>query len=230
MLPFMHEQNFEDLSAQQPKNAADTTGGTGSDDAGRPQEQEYLTVANRDKNVRKSTTLLTVLLVAGILCLWFMIKKSVPQASPAAAVGAEEKQIEMAISHITGVRSEMFDRMDEIVSKFYEFSNVQQVKLNELAKNPFKHETFLGNIGVLDNKNANSAIDAEQLRQQQIRQQMENMQLFSIMKSDNKNCCMINDKIVYEGDSIGSFKVIQIGDGFVKLESEGVELILKLQE
>ena len=229
MLPFIREQDSEDLSAQQPKSTTDVAGGTDSDDAGRPQEQEYLTVANRDKNVRKSTTLLTVLLVAGILCLWFMIKKSVPQA-PAAAVGAEEKQIETAISHITGVRSEMFDRMDEIVSKFYEFSNVQQVKLNELAKNPFKHETLLGNIGVLDNKIGNFAIDAEQLRQQQIRQQMENMQLFSIMKSDNKNCCMINDKIVYEGDSIGSFKVIQIGDGFVKLESEGVEIILKLQE
>lgn len=227
MLPFMNEQGFDDSSAQ---HSADTTGGTGSDDAGRPQEQEYLTVANRDKNVRKSTTLLTVLFVVGILCLWFMIKKSVPQASPAAAAGAEEKQIETAISHITGVRSEMFDRMDEIVSKFYEFSNVQQIKLNELAKNPFKRETSLGNIGVLDNKNRDSATDAEQLRQQQIRQQMENMQLFSIMKSDNKNCCMINDSIVYEGDSIGSFKVIQIGDGFVKLESEGVELILKLQE
>jgi len=41
---------------------------------------------------------------------------------------------------------------------------------------------------------------------------------------------MIDDKILYEGDSIKSFKVSQIGDSFVKLESEGTEILLKLSE
>ena len=34
---------------------------------------------------------------------------------------------------------------------------------------------------------------------------------------------MINDKILYEGDLIDSFKVLQIGDDFVKLVSAGVK-------
>ena len=32
--------------------------------------------------------------------------------------------------------------MDEIVKKFYEFSDVVQVKVGELAKNPFEVEGF----------------------------------------------------------------------------------------
>ena len=41
---------------------------------------------------------------------------------------------------------------------------------------------------------------------------------------------MINDKILYEGDTIEGFKVVQIGDDFVKLESEGVETVKKLSK
>jgi len=41
---------------------------------------------------------------------------------------------------------------------------------------------------------------------------------------------MIDDKILGEGDSIKGFKVQQIGDNFVKLESNGVQIELKLSE
>jgi len=41
---------------------------------------------------------------------------------------------------------------------------------------------------------------------------------------------MIDDRILYEGDSIRAFKVCQIGDSSVKLESEGMEIVLKLSE
>jgi hypothetical protein len=50
------------------------------------------------------------------------------------------------------------------------------------------------------------------------------------MQSNQGNCCMIDDRILYEGDSIEGFKVLQIGDSFVKLESDGVQITLKLSE
>ena len=37
--------------------------------------------------------------------------------------------------------------MDEIVIKFYEFSDVLQIQVNELVKNPFKIELFMTDIG-----------------------------------------------------------------------------------
>ncbi|UCE98893.1 MAG: hypothetical protein JSV82_06820 [Planctomycetota bacterium] len=193
--------------------------------------QEYLSVAAHEKNVRKTTMLLAILFGIGLLCLWFMIKKSTPSTAAAATVSAEETHLEKAIAQLIGVKSEMFNRMDEIVKKFYEFSNVQQVKVGELAKNPFKLEMFLANI----KKNTDGKeldIDLELLRQEQLTGQARDMQLLSIMQSnaDKGNCCMIDDKILYEGDSIRGFKVRQISGSTVSLESEGLEIVLKLSE
>jgi len=228
MLSFMREQELEDSSVQKPPAAAGGTPTAGTEGA---QEQEYLTVAADDKNVRKSTMRLAALFAIGLLCLLFMIKKSTPQRATASAVGTEDPQIELAITRLTGVRSEMFNRMDEIVRKFYEFSDVQQVNVEELAKNPFKNEIFLGNIKkISDTEERDSDIDIEMMRQQQLRQQAKDMQLLSIMQSERGNCCMIDDRILYEGDSIKSFTVKQISDSFVKLASEGIEIILKLSE
>ncbi len=234
MLSFLHEQGLEDPSAQKPATAGE---GIVADSAGTPkrnkersgtpeetQEQEYLTVAAQDKNACRSTMLLAVLFGIGLLCLWFMIKKSTPPTA-SAVVDAEEAQIEMAITRLTGVRSEMFNRMDQIVKKFYEFSDVLQVRVNELEKNPFKHEVFLGNLKQTADTEGEGDLGfaTDLIRQQQLRQQTKNLQLLSIIATDAGNCCIFDtdDKIFYEGDSIGGFKVIQISDSFVKLEWEG---------
>ncbi|MHC4482161.1 MAG: hypothetical protein ACYSW4_01290 [Planctomycetota bacterium] len=242
MLSFMREQEFEDSSSQKPLGAAGTTPTGGAEE---PQEQEYLTVAARSRNVRKTTWLLAVLFAIGLLCLLFMIKKSTPQTATAGS-GTAETQLEMAIARLTGIKSEMFNRMDEIVNKFYEFSDVQQVKVNELVKNPFERDAFWGNfrkIADTEKQNSDTAADL-------IRQQADQLRLLCIMQSAQGNCCMIgtltlqkdgrkgslDDKILHEGDSIRGFKVRQIGDSFVRLESEhgvgepGHEIILRLSE
>lgn len=57
-----------------------------------------------------------------------------------------------------------------------------------------------------------------------------NMQLLSIMESADGMCCMIDDKILYEQDTIKGFKVMKITDNAVTLYSEQTEntVILKL--
>ena len=216
MLSFLRDQGLGNSLPQEPPAAADRTA---TDSAEEAREQEYLTVAARKGRVRKSTILFAVLFSVGLLCLWFMIKKSTPYTASAAVVSTEETQIEMAITRLVGVRSEMFSRMDEIVKKFYEFSDVQQVNVNELTKNPFKHEAFWSDVEESsDAEGKGLDIDTSLIRQQQLRQKAKNMQLLSIMQSDQGNCCMIDYKILYEGDLIKGFKVSQIGDGFVKLE------------
>jgi len=225
MLSFLRDQSLEDIPAQKKTNK--TVGKAPGDGTDKSQESEYLTVATQKKRTRKSTRLLAILFIIGLLCLWFMIKKSIPKAASAASVETQETLIETAIARLTGVKSKIFNRMDEIVNKFYEFSNVPQVKVDELSKNPFEVETFLAN---LRKKPGAGEIDAKKLWQQQIRYKSESMQLLSIMQSNGRNCCMIDDKILYEGDSIEGFKVLQIGDSDVKLESDGVQIILKLSE
>ena len=245
MLSFLREQGAEKLSAQKPDVAA---GQTDSDAQAQGSCQEYLTVAAQNKNVRKSTMLVAVLFGIGLLCLWFMIKKSAPQAASASTDDSQETQIEVAIARLTGVSSEMFSRMDQIVNKFYEFSDVLQVKVNELVKNPFELEIILSNLREkVDIQKNDVDIDAEIIRQQKIRQKAKELQLLTICQSDQGNCCMIDDKILYEEDSIKGFRITQIGDNFVKIEwwepkdesapsetsatgGQGLEIELKLSE
>jgi preprotein translocase subunit SecG len=234
MLSFMREQGPEELLGQKPPNDSDEDSKLSevppqAQAKSKQQGQEYLTVASRDKNARKSTMVLAGLFCLGLLGLWFMIKKSAPQTATASQeeVSMEEAQMEMAIARLIGFKSEIFNRVGEIVKKFYEFSGVQQVKVNELKKNPFKREVLLGNLNEKPDTEANT--NAE-IRQQQLKLQAKNMQLLSIVATDTGYCCVIDDRSLYEGDSIKGFNIKQIGERTVLLESDGVEITLKLSE
>ena len=212
MLSFLRGEESKDSSAYESRcdsTGRELSGGDGTNS--KQQSEEYLTVAVQGKKVRNTTHLLAVLFGAALLCLWFMIRQSTPEtatASGIAATNTQQAQIEKAIIRLTGAHSVMFTRMDQIVKKFYEFSRVQQVEVNELVKNPFKHEIFLGNrddLYTAEYNDLNSDVPIE---------------LLSIMKTEGGYCCMINDKILYEGDSIGGFKVVKIRESLVKLEGK----------
>ncbi len=182
-------------------------------------DEKYVAVAGGKKQVRRSTYVLAGLFILGLLCLWFMIKRSASQATAAAGVGMQELRIEEAITGFTGVRSEMFNRMGEIVKKFYQFSDVQQVDVHGLVKNPFELEMFLGDLEEISNESDNCASGSTH-----------GMQLLCIMQLEQDNCCIIDDRILYEGDSIKGFKVCRISDSTVLLESGDLEITLKLSE
>lgn len=241
MLSFLREQGNSDLPEKEQNAVVETAPDEGAE---KPQNQEYLTVSTAKKRTRRSSILLAVLFITGLLCLGYMIKKSTPKSASAANDITEETQIESAIARLTGVKSEMFSSMDEIVSKFYEFSDVVQVKVGELVKNPFKLELFSANVKEEPRIEIKvPEVDAELVRERQIRQKAKEMQLLSIMQSDRGNCCMVGNKILYEGDSVSDFKVCQIGDNFVKLQwnpnpddgisssqSDTVEIMLSLSD
>ncbi len=225
MLPFLRDSNSGDLPAETAARNAKQNG------SAQPPEQEYFTVASQGRAVRKSTTVLAVLFIVGLMCLGFMIKKSAPKAAMAADAPTADAQIETAIARLTGIKSEMFNSMDEIVSKFYEFSDVLQVQVGELVKNPFQLELFLSQMEsqALTGEET-TEIDTEAFWREQIKQKAKDMQLDSIMQSDNGKCCMINNKILYMGDSIDDYTVEQINDSFIKLKSRGVEVVLSLSK
>jgi hypothetical protein len=230
MLSFMREQESKNASGHpapgSPGGAADASG-----------PQEYLTVAANSKNLRRSTILVVALVAIGLVALLLMIRRSQPQAAMAGGGAGDTTKIESAISRLTGVRSEMAGRMDEIVQKFYEFSDVSQVKVSELTKNPFEVEGSVADQPVvLDN----SADQAELFRLQRAR----TLKLVSIMRAPGQGtCCMINDQILREGDVIEGFKVVEIGNNSVTLawlaggtaeagtsQTDEMKTILKLSE
>jgi len=237
MLSFLKDQNDGNLPTEkQHQHAAPFEGAAKG--AETPQEQEYFTVATHESRTRKSTVVLAVFFIIGMLCLWFMIRKSAPKAASAETVSTEEAKLEAAVTRLTGVKSEVFSSMDGLVKKFYEFSDVLQVQVSELVKNPFKLQLDPPEIKEEPVIEATGPqVDSLALLRQRMIQETKDMELLSIMRTDQGDCCMIGSRILYEGDRIGDFKVSVIGDDLVKLkwdpedgnaQPEVVEIVLKL--
>jgi len=231
MLSFLREQNCEDLPAEKSGDTGKSpTGGDAAD-------QQYVTVSTARSRVRRSTSLLVILLVVGVACIWLMSRKATPQAATA-STDANEADIARAIADLTGAKSEMFNRMDEIVGKFYEFSEVQQVNVNELVKNPFELDGMF--LPAPTDTEPTPQIDPALIRRGQIQKKGDELNLLSIViGSGQRNCCMIDGKLLYVGDSIGDFIVAEIADNLVKLRwnakgepagLEKVEIIKRLAE
>jgi len=213
MLSFMRDQGGESLPAEQGAGASQR-----EDAAPASREsQEFLTVAANSKNLRRSTILVAVLVAIGLAGLGYMIRQSQPQAALGEPALEEENKIEVAISRLTGVSSEMVSRMDEIVSKFYEFSDVFQVGVGELAKNPFEVGMFMGVIKDEGPTPQDAAAQAALVRRERLKERAGTLKLLSVMRSDDGNACMINDRILHQGDSIEELTITQISGDSVLL-------------
>jgi preprotein translocase subunit SecG len=213
MLSFMREQGGDSLPEGQGAGAAQQEGTSPN----REENQEYLTTVANSKNLRRSTIVVAVLVAVGLAGLGYMIRKSQPQAASAKPNKDEEQKIDVAISRLTGVSSEMVSRMDEIVNKFYEFSDVFQVGVGELVKNPFAVETFMGAMKEEAPSAEDAAAKAALIRREQLKKQAATLQLLSVMRSDDGNACMINDRILRQGDTIEGFVITRIGGDSVLL-------------
>jgi hypothetical protein len=182
-------------------------------------EQDFLQVAEHGKAVKQSTFILATLFVAGGLCLWFMISKTTP-SDAAAATSAEEMQIEAAIAQLTGVRDEMDSRLEDVTSVFDQFSDIEQIAVDDLRKNPFRKEIDLSLDSLGDGMQAHLEYTTDT-----------DLQLWSIsVTPGQKSCCMINERILYVGDKIKGYDVTKIENGFVELIGNSKRVMLKMSE
>ncbi len=220
MLSYLQEGH-----AQEPDGDTTSDGQPVADQAGdQPvsQQSDYLTVSGYGQKLRQSTLLLIAVFGIGALGVWFMVKKTTPVQ--ALAADNDQSQLDAAIAQLNGMQSEMNTQMDSAVGRFYQSSSVGQIGVDELKKNPFKREAGSG-VSVV------SELDLQQRRLEgQIRQIAAGLQLWSITATPRGVCCMINDKVLYVGDTIEGLAVAQIGEKEVKLELDGVSIQLKMDE
>ena len=218
MLSFMKDgQNGTVPETATNTAASDNTGIEPSNDDG-----EFLARVHHGKNMKQSTIILAVLFTVGAVCVWFMIKKVTPPPADA-AVSTEEAKIENAIAQLTGIRTEMDSRMGDIVTRFSEFSDIEQVDVADLKKNPFAIELSVGDF-------EHSLEPNLKLLREEVEERAQKLQLWSIMASPRNACCMINNKILYKGDKIDGFTITEIDSRFVELESDGISVIKKMSE
>lgn len=182
--------------------------------------------ASNVNKTRRTTMLVAILFGLGMLGLLLMIKKASPKMASALMIESEQARIDTTIAQLSRSSLEMSEGMCRLIRNFNQADNILQVRVGQLVKNPFRTEKFHEDF---DRHSGTGEFDwATESDLGRLRQNAAGMQLLSIMQSGPRKCCMIDDKILYEGDSIRGFKVIYIGDNLAKLKSNEVEIILSL--
>jgi len=178
-------------------------------------DNEYLTTSVQKTNVKRGTLIVIGLFVIGAVGLFLMIKKSTPQTASAVTVESNN-EIDMAIAKLSGIKAEMFKRMDNIAKKFEEFSSTNQVAVDDLQRNPFKMHSI------------NDTFSNSMKRKTQRSVTKTAFELDSIMQSPDGNFCMIDGNIFYIGDYVNEYKVTEIGRDHVKLSTGTDTKILEI--
>lgn len=211
MLSYLKDPNQLPASADMPDN-----------DQADSNVNNYVTVSGQGQKIRQSTMILVTLFAIGALGIWFMVKKATP-ATASAEPSQDQEQLEAALAQLKVMQSEMDTEMDSVTGRFYRFNNVEQVAVDELKKNPFKRE--------LDYNPASGSGDQSQ-QAEQIRQEAQvigmGLELWSITATPKGMCCMIDDKVLYQGDTYRDMIVKTIADKTVKLEYKGTPIELKM--
>ncbi|MBN1123925.1 MAG: hypothetical protein JXA82_02880 [Sedimentisphaerales bacterium] len=172
-------------------------------------EADYLLPAEHGKHLRQSTMILIVLFVVGAVVVWFMIKKISPQALLAAGPSKAEESVDNYVKLVSGMEAEFTSAVDDLMGKFNQFSDVEQVGVRDLTKNPFKTDLAVSPIVNLPSDNEKFIEEAEQKARA--------LQLWSIMESPQGSCCMIDEKILYTGDIVQGFVITHIEEKFVEI-------------
>ncbi|MEN8127435.1 MAG: hypothetical protein ABFR90_06475 [Planctomycetota bacterium] len=184
--------------------------------------QNYLTVSGQGQKIRQSTIVLVALSAIGALGIWLMVKKTMP-AIANAQPSQDQIQIENALAQLNTMQSEMNSQMNSVSGRFYQFNNVDQIAVNELKKNPFARET---------NYKPSSGGGPQDQQLEEIRHELQvlsvGLELWSITATPKGMCCMIDDAVLYQGDTYKGMTVKTIAENAVMLEYKGIPVELKM--
>ena len=210
-IPENSNSDRRELSSQGSQNSQSEQG----------EQNEVIELAVQAKHVRQTTLILVGAIVIVFAAIWLIHRKAT-NAQLNAAVVDPQMVVETAIAQLTGIKTENVDQVDQLVKKFYEFADFGQVGVHQLSKNPFNLSQALPDAAGNSSASKNSGAG-------DIQNNAKKMQLQSIMQSKYGNCCMIDDILLYKGDKINNFEIMEIGDGFIRLRTGGQDVTLYLQ-
>ncbi|HRU16061.1 MAG TPA: hypothetical protein P5017_10140 [Anaerohalosphaeraceae bacterium] len=216
MLSFLRDENQTPAAAQM-QNAGDS-----SSEEQASTSQEFLRPAVRTQTVKQGTIILAVLFLAGGVAVWWMIKKS--GLSQAQGATAETSQIDQVLSQLSSFQKDMNSQMNSVSSRFSQVSELGQITVADLKKNPFRQEWSAASSG------EDLSLSQTLIRKEEMRRKAATLKLWSITLREQNSCCMIGDKVLYVGDAIQGFVIKQILPDRVVLGWEDITVELKIEE
>lgn len=195
---------------------------------------EGVIVAEEKQPMSRSTLLMFGVLAIGAAGLFVMYKSSGPKPA-AAAVTKETAEAKKTISSFLNGGDASFKTMEDrlkntekVVQQFAKYPSATQVPLSELSTNPFRQhapQTKQQNTDLSEAAEKKKR-DEERLA---IKKAAESLQVQSIMFSESRRGCMINNRIFAEGQSFDDFTVEKISPTTVIVKNGPYRFELRMQ-
>jgi len=232
MLSFMKDEEGQDNVTQADTSSGDLSSSqetsqatqgssltTTLADAGDQDEapsQDFLVPSSSGKKVKYSTMILGVVFLVGAASLFLMIKKIGP-ADAQAGLSQDDLKIESAIQKLSGSKAAITGKMNAIVDRISRLTDLDQVSVEDLKRNPFVLDNSFGGVDVSD------LIDKKRTGD-------EGLSLWSIMDSGDQMRCIINGRAYNVGDQVGDYSVKSITDKYVELDAGESVLVLRISK
>lgn len=192
-------------------------------------------VVEEKKSLNLTTVALFLVLAVGGAGLYFMHLRTGPKAAAAAAASAQTAQAGKTIDQFLSggnqnmkLMEQMLQNTQKVVQQFLNYPSVTQVPLEQLQTNPFRmtssrRESSEGNSATSDRRKR----EAERLA---VLKSVQELQLQSVVHSDARKACMINNTLYKEGQQVNGFTVEKISSNSVVVKSGAYRFELKMQK
>lgn len=179
----------------------------------------------------------TTLIVLGILALaggvvWTMYQRAGGPKQAAAAQAESNRAKKTINAFLDGGSSnihnmeKMLRSTEKVVQQFLAYPSMTQVPLSDLHTNPFRMKTQRP----LD-PSADNIVERRRREEERVAmlKAVQSLHLQSIMYSDARKACMINDRMYREGQTVDAFAIERITATSVIVKSSVYRFELKMQ-
>jgi len=201
-------------------------------DGSEGETSEYIATEEKKPKVNQTTLVMFGVLALSAAGVWIMYQRVGP-GKAVAAPPPESVQAKKTINsfldgggnNIKSMES-MLRNTEKVVQQFLTYPSMTQVPLSDLRSNPFR-------LRPAKPENAPTSDAAERRKREEERVAMlkavQSLQLQSIMYSDTRKACMINDTMYREGQTIDAFTIEKVNQSSVIVKSGVYRFELRMQ-
>jgi hypothetical protein len=211
------------------QEAAAEDGASYDDAADAGGETAYIGGESRQP-LSKGTVAMFVLLAVAGAGTYFMYVRTGPQS----AAAASDPKAQQVIKQYMTDRDKNLFAMEKMlrdtkgfVEQFLNYPSVKQIPLSALSANPFRVTAATSDTpGPADDQRDKKRREEERLA---ILKSVNGLQLQSVMHSDSRKSCMVNNTLYLEGQQVESFTIEKISPNSVIVRNGSYRFELRMQ-
>lgn len=211
----------EQGASDAPEENYDATGESGEAEFSLGQEKQPM---------GKGTVAMFILLAVAGAGTYFMYSRTGPQSAGAATDPKAQQVIAQFMTDRDknlGTMRKMLRDTEAVVKQFLNYPSVKQIPLSALAANPFRMAAETpAETGRKDDERDKKRREEERLA---VLKAVNALQLQSVMHSDTRKACMINNTLYTEGQQIESFVIEKISPNGVIVRNGSFRFELRMQ-